>query len=238
VLEERRVSAVSGFLVQPMQPAARPEASVGLCGLSSSILHNFPSCEPTKPRGKGRSSSEARARIEPHALKSLDKSPRTNSRLLTRIATAILSLFPPCLAPAAFVCLMFAPMPVVGAQTEGLVVSDAWVPAVDEVGRDVPLLAAIRNEAEVPDALMRIRCPVANFFEKHTVDRGEGAPAMRPISAIPIPAGATVVLKPSEYHLMLLQIRQPLAAGERFKCTLVFQKAGAIETEVEVRRSP
>jgi hypothetical protein len=58
---------------------------------------------------------------------------------------------------------------------------------------------------------------------------------MRPISSIPVPASSTVVLKPTEFHVMLLQIRQPLAVGERFKCTLVFQKAGAIETEVEVR---
>jgi copper(I)-binding protein len=97
------------------------------------------------------------------------------------------------------------------------------------------LLVAIRNETDSPDALMRVRCPVANFFEKHTVDRGEGAPAMRPISSIPIPAGSTTVLKPTEYHVMLLQIRQPLAVGGRFNCTLIFQKAGALETEVEVR---
>jgi copper(I)-binding protein len=133
--------------------------------------------------------------------------------------------------------LLFAPAPVRGA-SEGLTVSEAWVAATDEVGRDVPLLAAIKNEVDTADALMRVRCPVANFAEKHTVDRGEGAPAMRSISSIPIPARSTVVLKPTEFHVMLLQIRQPLAAGEHFACTLVFQKAGSIETQVEVRRSP
>jgi copper(I)-binding protein len=61
---------------------------------------------------------------------------------------------------------------------------------------------------------------------------------MRAISSIPIPAGSTVIMKPTEYHVMLLQTRQPLTVGERFNCALVFQKAGTIETEVEVRRSP
>ncbi len=128
-------------------------------------------------------------------------------------------------------CLLVFSVPV---QAEGLIITDAWVPAI-EAGRDVALLVTIRNETSAPDALTRVSCPVANFYEKHTVDRGEGPPAMRPISSIPVPASSTVVLKHDAYHVMLLQIRQPLAVGEQFKCTLVFQKAGSIEAEVEVR---
>ncbi|WP_456771330.1 copper chaperone PCu(A)C [Bradyrhizobium sp. USDA 4369] len=121
---------------------------------------------------------------------------------------------------------------------EGLTLSDAWVPAAPEVGRDIPLLLTIKNETSAPEALMRVRCPIANFSERHTVDRGEGAPAMRSIPNIPIPAGSTLVLLPTAYHVMLLQTREPLEPGKRFTCTIVFQKAGSIETEVEVRKSP
>jgi periplasmic copper chaperone A len=121
---------------------------------------------------------------------------------------------------------------------EGLSISDAWVPAAAAVGRDVPLLLTIKNQTSAPESLMRVSCPVANFSERHAVDRGEGAPAMRSISSIPIPASSQIVLKPTEYHVMLLQTRQPLEAGQRFSCTLVFQKAGSIEMEVEVRQSP
>src|SRR5262245_57594160 len=80
------------------------------------------------------------------------------------------------------------------ARAEGLTVSDAWVAASDEVGRDIPLLLTLRNETGTPDALMRVRCPIANFSEKHTVDRGEGSPAMRSIASIPVAAGATLIL--------------------------------------------
>jgi copper(I)-binding protein len=124
------------------------------------------------------------------------------------------------------------------AEGEAFVVTDAWVPAVDQVGRDVPLLMTIRNNSNAADALMRVRCPVANFSERHTVDRGEGAPAMRSIPSIPIAVSSTVVLKPTEYHVMLLQTTRLLQPGERFKCAVIFQKAGTIETEVEVRQSP
>jgi len=121
---------------------------------------------------------------------------------------------------------------------EGLTLSEAWVPAAPEPGHDIPLLITIKNETTAPDALMRVRCPVANFSERHTVDRGEGAPAMRSIPSIPIAAGSTLVLQPTAYHVMLLQTREPLEPGKRFTCTIVFQKAGSIETEVEVRKSP
>ncbi|CAL75583.1 Conserved hypothetical protein [Bradyrhizobium sp. ORS 278] len=139
---------------------------------------------------------------------------------------------------AAFSVLSIAMMsrPVVAG--EGLTLSDAWVPAAPEVGRDIPLLLTIRNETSSPEALMRVRCPIANFSERHTVDRGEGAPAMRSIPNIPIAAGGTLVLLPTAYHVMLLQTREPLEPGKRFTCTIVFQKAGSIETEVEVRKSP
>jgi copper(I)-binding protein len=122
------------------------------------------------------------------------------------------------------------------AATESLRIIDARVPAVDKEGGDLPLTMTIRNEADSADALLRVRCPVANFSERHTVDRGEGAPAMRSIPNIPIPAKATLELKRDGYHVMLLQMRQPLVPGETFTCAIVFQKAGTIETEVRVQK--
>ena len=121
---------------------------------------------------------------------------------------------------------------------EIIAISDAWVPANEQVGSNVALSMTIKNQSDTADALLRVRCPAANFAVKHTVDRGEGAPAMREVSAIPIAAGGTTVLKPDAYHVMLLQTRQALAAGDAFNCSIVFQKAGTIETEVKVQQRP
>src|SRR3982074_2684724 len=46
------------------------------------------------------------------------------------------------------------------------------VPASAQIGVDLPLLMTIRNDATEADAILRVRCPFANFSEKHTVDRG------------------------------------------------------------------
>ncbi len=109
------------------------------------------------------------------------------------------------------------------------------MPTAEQAGIDLPLLMTIKNNSTSPDALLRVRCPFANFSEKHTVDRGEGAPAKRAVPSIPIPAGTTLELKPDGYHVMLLQTRQKLAKGDTLICSVTFQKAGLLETEVHVR---
>ena len=121
---------------------------------------------------------------------------------------------------------------------DALQVTSARVPASDEIGIDLPLLMTIRNDAAEADAILRVRCPFANFSEKHTVDRGEGAPAMRAVKSIPIPENKTTELKRDGYHVMLLQTRQKLVDGETFTCAVVFQKAGTKETEVQISRTP
>ena len=121
---------------------------------------------------------------------------------------------------------------------DALQVTNARVPASDEIGIDLPLLMTIRNDAAVADAILRVRCPFANFSVKHTVDRGEGAPAMREVKSIPVPENKTIELRPDGYHVMLLQTRQKLADGETFTCAVVFQKAGTRETEVQISRAP
>jgi copper(I)-binding protein len=128
--------------------------------------------------------------------------------------------------------------PAFAADSLQLIISKARLPAVEQAGGDVPLLMTITNDSTEADALLRVNCPFANFSEKHIVDRGEGSPAMRSIRSIPIPANQTTELKADGYHVMLVQTRQKLAAGEALHCSVTFQKAGLIETEVQVHGSP
>ena len=43
-----------------------------------------------------------------------------------------------------------------------------------------------------------------------------------------IPAGETGTLKPGGYHLMFMELKQPLAEGGTVEVTLTFEKAGAV----------
>jgi len=50
-----------------------------------------------------------------------------------------------------------------------------------------------------------------------------------------IPAGETVELAPGGYHVMLMELAEPLEEGSTFDLTLTFENAGEKTVEVEVR---
>src|SRR3546814_18774460 len=57
---------------------------------------------------------------------------------------------------------------------------------------------------------------------------------MHRLEAVEIPAHGSAVLRPGSHHLMLIGLKQPLHAGERFPLTLTFEKAGTITVEITV----
>ena len=59
---------------------------------------------------------------------------------------------------------------------------------------------------------------------------------MVPVDRIAVPAGGAVELKQGGLHVMLLDLKRPLAVGDRFQLTLRFAKSGDKTVEVEVRR--
>ena len=128
-----------------------------------------------------------------------------------------------------------AALPVMRAEAQGVIeISKAWTPALAQTRVDTPVYMVIANRSDAPDSLVRVRCPVADFAEKHATDRGEGGFAMREVKAIAIPAGGTVTLAPQGFHLMLLHTKQALQPGETFTCSVVFRKAGTVPVEVTV----
>lgn len=66
---------------------------------------------------------------------------------------------------------------------------------------------------------------------------GMGEMTMQQVEAIELPAGATVSLEPGGYHIMMLDLAEPLEAGDTFDLTLTFANAGDQVVTVEVRDS-
>lgn len=62
-----------------------------------------------------------------------------------------------------------------------------------------------------------------------------GAMKMRPVESVPLPAGGTVEFKPGGLHVMLLELKRDLKAGDAFAVTLKFEKAGPQTVQVTVR---
>jgi copper(I)-binding protein len=99
-------------------------------------------------------------------------------------------------------------------------------------------LRALRNTGDQPDRLIGASTPVARTVEiHHSVIDSRDVMRMRAIDGIALPPGAEVRLRHGgEHHLMLLDLKQALKAGDRFPLTLRFEKAGEREVMVWVQQ--
>jgi periplasmic copper chaperone A len=84
------------------------------------------------------------------------------------------------------------------------------------------------------DQLVGARTERASMTQIHVVSEAAGMAQMRETEAVDVPAGRAVQLKPQGTHVMLMGLKQPLVAGERFRLTLQFAKAGPREVDVQV----
>jgi copper(I)-binding protein len=84
------------------------------------------------------------------------------------------------------------------------------------------------------DRLLSASTGVSKTTELHTMEMEGNVMRMRPITALDIPAGGTVELKPGGKHVMFMGLAQPLKAGTSFPLTLRFEKAGEVKVDVQV----
>lgn len=117
-----------------------------------------------------------------------------------------------------------------------IAVTDPWSRETAE-GQDAGgAFMTIANTGPAADRLTGGSTPVAGRVEIHTISMAGGVMRMRPLEdGLAVPAGGTVSLKPGGFHIMLMDLKRPLKAGERVPLTLTFEGAGAVETVLEVR---
>lgn len=114
-------------------------------------------------------------------------------------------------------------------------VAEAWSPETPPGASVAAGYMTIRNGTAADDAIIAMESPVAGAVEVHTMTMEDGMMRMRKVENLEVPAGKSVVLEPGAMHLMLIDLKDPLAAGGRYPLTLTFKAAGKVQTEVEVR---
>lgn len=91
------------------------------------------------------------------------------------------------------------------------------------------------SSAETDDALLSISTPVAGIAEIHESVMNGDLMQMRPVDGdILLPAGGELSLEPGGYHIMLMDLKQPLLEGEAFPITLTFESGNALTIGVPV----
>jgi len=93
----------------------------------------------------------------------------------------------------------------------------------------------ITNKGSAADRLLGGSVAFAKRLEVHSMTMERGVMKMREVKdGLEIKPGETVELKPGGYHLMFVDLTQPLAQGDRVKVTLNFAKAGTIDIDYVV----
>jgi copper(I)-binding protein len=85
------------------------------------------------------------------------------------------------------------------------------------------------------DKLVAASSAVAGTVELHTHIMDGSVARMRRVDAIEVPAGGSVSLRPGGFHIMLMNLKGQLNAGDSFQLKLVFEKAGSIDVDVKVQ---
>jgi hypothetical protein len=115
-------------------------------------------------------------------------------------------------------------------------ITDPWSRETAEGQNAGGAFMTIANTGTAADQLTGGSTPVAGRVEIHTVDMAGGVMRMRQLAdGLEIPGGGEVTLKPGSFHVMLMDLKQPLKAGDKVPLTLTFRDAGTVATELVVK---
>jgi copper(I)-binding protein len=127
-----------------------------------------------------------------------------------------------------------APAPTAAQATTNVVTArDAWARATAP-GMSVGAVYLTLLGGAKADSLIAASTARAGMTQIHVVTEADGMARMRETEAVDVPAGKRVLLAPQGTHIMLMDLKQPLVAGERFTLTLQFANAGKREVIVQV----
>jgi periplasmic copper chaperone A len=113
-------------------------------------------------------------------------------------------------------------------------VKDAWVRATVPGQKASGAFMTLTGNTHT--TLVGISSPVAGVVEVHEMKMAGDIMQMRALEAgLELPAGKVVELKPGGYHVMLMDLKQPLQKNTTIPLTLTFQDAKGTKTKQELK---
>jgi copper(I)-binding protein len=138
-------------------------------------------------------------------------------------------------ALAALIGLALAGVDAARAESDVIAIEKAWTRATPKGAKVAAGYLTIKNGGEEPDRLVGARADFAGNTEIHLMNMVDGIMRMRPVNdGLPIPGNSAVTLQPNGYHLMFMELTQPLAEGETVSGTLSFERAGDVAVSFQV----
>ena len=93
----------------------------------------------------------------------------------------------------------------------------------------------IQNKGGQADKLVSAETDAAGRVEIHQTTIENDIARMAPVDAIEIPANGTVELRPGGYHIMLMDLKRDLVAGDSLAITLTFASGKQVTVEAAIQ---
>lgn len=111
-------------------------------------------------------------------------------------------------------------------------VKNPWVRGTVAQQKATGLFAQITSAAG--GKLVAVSSPLAGVAEIHEMSMVDGVMQMRAVPGVELPAGKTVELKPGGYHVMLLDLKRQVKAGQTVPVTLVVESKDGRRESIKV----
>ncbi len=136
-----------------------------------------------------------------------------------------------------------------GGEPAELAATDAWSRPTPAGATDGVVYLHLTSDTDDSLVGVQVAPEVAAAAELHTSDAsgggghqhgaaGGGVVTMTPVEEVAVAAGATVEFRPGGNHIMLIDLAEPLEAGDTFTATLRFASGRSLPTEVTVADNP
>ena len=112
-------------------------------------------------------------------------------------------------------------------------IENAWVRPTN-AGQDVGA-AFMTFISSQNTQLVGIECDVAESVEIHSMSMENGVMKMRMLDRLDLLAGKPYTLKPGGFHLMLFDLKKPLAVGDQINCVLSFKAKNAATVQQKIQ---
>ncbi len=100
-------------------------------------------------------------------------------------------------------------------------VSEPWIRAT--VGGQKVAGGYMQLKSARDTALVAASSPAAATVEVHEMAMVDNVMKMRAVQKLDVPAGRTVELKPGGYHIMFIDIKEPMKVGAKIPLQLIFE---------------
>jgi len=137
-------------------------------------------------------------------------------------------------AVAAFLITVGALAALSQAAEANIGLSNAWVRPTLGAGRTTAAYVTITNTGTAANRLIAVDSPGAGSVEVHTAGMEDGIMRMRRLEGLDIRAGERITMAPGGYHIMIIDLEQPVAMGATVPLTLTFEGAGSFTIDAKV----